>query len=48
MKTHCIAGRLLVAAAIGLIILAFVVPPKFYFLAVFIPFLLLVVILSVV
>ncbi len=48
MKTHRFAGRLLVVAALGLIILAFVVPPKFYMLAVFIPFLLLTAIVPVV
>ena len=47
MKTHRFSGRLLVAAAIALIILAFVVPPKFYFLSVFIPFLLVIAIVPV-
>ena len=48
MKTHRFSGRLLVAAAIGLIALAFVVPPKLYFLSVFFPFLLLVAIVPAV
>lgn len=46
MKTHRFSGRLLVAAAFGLIILAFVAPPKFYLLAVFTPVLLLWAIVS--
>jgi uncharacterized membrane protein len=47
MKTHRLAGRLLVAAASGLIFLAFVVPPYFYFPCVFTPVLVLGLLLSV-
>lgn len=48
MKTHRLAGRLLVAAASGLVFFAFVVPPYFYLPCVFIPVLVLVLIVSVV
>jgi uncharacterized membrane protein len=48
MKTHRFAGRMLVAVALGLIILAFVVPPKFDLFSVFIPVLLVIAIVPVV
>ena len=50
MKTHRLAGRLLVAAASGLVLFAFVAPPYFYFyfFCVFTPVLVLVLIVSVV
>ncbi len=48
MKTHRLAGRLMVAAAAGLLVLAFVVRPELYLLCVFTPVLAVVLIASLV